>query len=243
MVKHGIAVPKTLFFDPQAGDPWESVQLGDRKRIFRVQGHLAEARKFVERQGGRWVLKPHDTAASDLSYPAKDAEDMLRRLAHAQEMEELKPTQKFIIQEFIKGIEISTEVWVQNGELVGKPNGTIETKKAFPGDLGPNSGCQTSVVWPYEGLTSRIVAQTVGRPELREWLRSPTAPGGDALLPYSGPLDINCIISEEDHKPYGIEWTPPFWLQRHLCLPGVTQWGCPGMFYPSGTRIGADPWL
>jgi phosphoribosylamine-glycine ligase len=27
------------------------------------------------------------------------------------------------------------------------------------------------------------------------------------LVQYTGPIDINCIVSSKDHKPYGIEWT------------------------------------
>lgn len=209
MVACGLTVPKTVFFSPAGDHPWQDVQLGSARRIWNVRGHLPDAIALVRAIGGRWVLKP-DNGASHLSYVAASPEDMVTRLEHAVQMREVPPDHRFVLQEYVKGVEVSTEVWVQNGELVGAPNGTMETKKAFHGDLGPNTGGQTSVVWPYDSLESRIVRETLGRAAVRAWLRTPTAPGGEPLLPYSGPLDLNCIISEDDHRPYGIEWTPRF---------------------------------
>jgi phosphoribosylamine-glycine ligase len=210
MVRNGILVPKTVFFDPSSGDDWKTVELDSKKRIFRVKGHLAEASKFISATGRRWVLKPHDTVESALTYVSKDAEDMVKRLEHADEMNEIKPDQRFMIQEFIEGIEISTEVWVQNGEIVGPPNGTIETKKAYADDLGPNCGCASSVVWVYPDMNVKIVKETIGRPDFKAWLKNPTGPGGQSFPPYNGCLDINCIIGEKDRRAYGIEWTPRF---------------------------------
>lgn len=208
MAKCGIRIPRTVFFGASSGDDPSSVKFSDKQRIYRVRGHLDEARKFVSANGGRFVLKPYD-ASTDLTYVAKDAEDMEARLAHAQEAKEITPDQKFLLQEYVKGIEVSTEIWVSGGSVVGRPNHTIELKKAFPGDLGPNIGCATSTVWAVTP-GDRCYTQTLGRDEFLGWLRNPTGPGGRVYPPYHAPLDLNCIVSEEDHQPYGIEWTPRF---------------------------------
>src|SRR5438309_1066627 len=207
MVRCGIPIPKTVFFDPSGGTPWKSVELGAKKKIFRVQGHIPEAQEFVKSVGGRWVLKPFNGSAA-LSYVAKGPDDMVHTLEHAGEMGDLKEDMKFLLQEYVKGIEVSTEVWVVNGEIVPPYSGTIETKKAFAGDQGPNTGCQTSTVWGYGGLHTKILQQTLGRDEFKEWLKGPTGPGGQTYPPYSGPIDLNCIIDEETHKPAGLEFTP-----------------------------------
>jgi phosphoribosylamine-glycine ligase len=210
-VESGIRIPKTFLFDPKRGKDWEAVDPDDRSRVQRIKGHLKEAIAFVRATDARYVLKPHGNAPNTLSYVSADAEDMGHRLTHLlDESRDIKPTDLFVLQEFIAGVEISTEVWVSNGEIVGVPNATIETKHFLAGDLGPNTGCQTSVVWAYDSQDVKILRQTIGRPEFRAWLKNPVGPRGEKYQPYHGPLDINCIVDEKTHKPFMLEWTPRF---------------------------------
>jgi phosphoribosylamine-glycine ligase len=223
-LEHGIRVPTTLIFDPARGRDLGAIDLEHQSRIHRVKGHLKEARRFVTDAGGRWVLKPFSNAATSLSYVASSPEDMASRLEEAEQHREIAPRDSFLIQRFIPGVEVSTEVWVCDGELVMPANGTIETKKFLAGDLGPNTGCQTSVVWGYdtppidwswpEGKIAqalpKLVRRTVATPQMRQWLRRPRGPQDQRYPPYHGPLDMNAIISEEDHQPYFLEWTARF---------------------------------
>jgi len=203
----GLNVPRTLFFDRERGEPWSTVNLGGKQRIFRVRGGLDEAQAFVAAAGGRWVVKLFNSSAASSTFVAESAEQMTWRLAHMREAGELESNQRFLLQQHLKGIEVSTEFLVAQGEVVAPPNGTIETKKAFADDLGPNSGCQTSTCWVYPNDKALIVKQTIGRPEFRAWLKNPTGPGGKTFPPLNSPIDVNCIISDEDHDAYVLEWT------------------------------------
>jgi len=209
-VECGIRIPKTVIFDPAKGDKLDKIDLEDRSRVHRVKGHVAEAQQFLKEVGGRWVLKPFDNAATSLTYVADTPEDMIHRLQEALDKHQLDPGKAFMLQAFVSGVEVSTEAWVVNGEIMFPANSTIETKKFLAGDLGPNTGCQTSVVYAYQDENPRLLRQTIGRPDFREWLRHPRGPQGEKYPPYHAVLDINSIVSEEDKKPYMLEFCPRF---------------------------------
>ena len=156
---------------------------------------VAKAISFIKKSGKRYVLKPDNNLALDLTYLAKDPEDMEKYLSWCQEQGILKGD--FLLQEFVEGVEISTEVWFSRGKPLSRPNGTMEVKKFMAGNLGPATGCESSVVWPYSSLDTPIVEQTIAKiyPILEQ-------------MGYTGPLDINAIVSEG--TAYFLEFTPRF---------------------------------
>ena len=172
MEKNGIKVPKTEHF-----------------------GDVKSAIAYVEKNSKAYAVKLDGNKGSASSYVSKDAADMIDYLKYQDEMGLIEPGCKFVLQDVVKGVEISTEVWFSNGKPIGPYNSTFETKKFIPGDLGPNTGCETSAVFYYAGA-SQMVKKTTAKIfhflEREKW---------------TGPLDINCIVSEKDHEPYGLEWT------------------------------------
>jgi len=208
-VECGIKIPRTFLFDPGRGKAWDQVDPDDAMRVHRIRGGLKEAQRFVATSKKRWCLKPLGNAAPSLSYVAHDPDDMLHRLRNAEEKRELKPGDPFLLQEFVSGIEVSTEIWIVDGVPAMPVNGTLEEKKFMAGGVGPNIGCASSVVWAYEGLP-RIYRKTLGRPEFLSWLKKPTGPTGKTYPPFHGPLDINCVIAHDDHQPYMLEFSPRF---------------------------------
>jgi phosphoribosylamine---glycine ligase len=173
MKKHGIKIPETTEFTS-----------------------LDKAIKFVEGKPAGYVIKMDDPEASKASsYVGKTPEDILEYLKHLKETGEVKDGESFILQEFVKGVEVSTECWFSNGKPIPPFNNDFETKRFFPGDLGENTGCETSVLFKHTG-ESLIVKKTMKKvfKALEE-------------MGYTGILDINCIVSEKDHEPYGLEWT------------------------------------
>src|SRR5712692_9771581 len=209
MQQAGIRIPHTVIFNPQRGVPAQSINLTGPGRLHWAKGHVAEARRFVLASGIRWVLKPYGHAVTSLTYVAKSPEDMDRRLGEVEDKQEIKPDHPFILQAFVQGTEISTEIWVQHGEIIPElTNWTIETKRFMNGDVGSNTGCQTSAVGFYRNPRTPIFQKTMGLPGFLQWLRQPTGPDGETFLPYHGPLDFNQIISDSDGEPYGLEWTP-----------------------------------
>jgi len=105
-----------------------------------------------------------------------------------------------VVQEFISGVEISTEAWFSHGRFIPPLNSTFEEKRFLAGDLGCNVGCMSSVVFnwkntflcrPYRQIFQHFI------PVMKNF-------------DYTGPIDFNCIVSEKDHKAYFLEITPRF---------------------------------
>jgi len=155
-----------------------------------------KAAEFVKENKKRYVLKPLGNANVELTYVGKSPEDMAQFLEWASTTGKIQ--QDFILQEFVGGIELSTEVWFSDGLPVFPPNGTMEEKKFMAGNIGPNTGCQGSIVWPYPVAEPRIVQQTIKKlyPALK-------------AMQYNGCLDINTIVGE-DGKAYFLEFTSRF---------------------------------
>jgi phosphoribosylamine---glycine ligase len=152
---------------------------------------------FVKQGKKPYAVKVDDNKSEASSFVAKDAEEMVDYLAHAKEEGTISSSDTFVIQEVVKGAEISTELWFSDGNPIWPANSTLETKKFLAGELGQRTGCETSLVYHYQGDASKIVDKTIRK-----------------LLPllkyskYTGPMDVNCIVSETDHEPYFLEFTP-----------------------------------
>ena len=146
----------------------------------------------------RYVFKPSGNFDLDWSYIGTDTEDLIERIENKFSIEwpSGKPV-KFILEEFIPGVEISTEVWFNKGNFLNF-NSTMEEKKLLTGGLGPSIGCAGNIVWNYQD-TRPIVEKTL--------LKLKGVLTGEN---YCGVLDINCIVSKENNEPYGIEFTARF---------------------------------
>lgn len=153
---------------------------------------LQDAQSFIRQHSdiSRWVVKfegenaPHSTVIGEPEEVLDAIDTLLGEGAGI----------KFILQQFVEGVEISTEIWVSGGQIVDPANATLETKRYLSGDIGPNTGCMTSIVWAYEE-TPHIVMEGIGK--LEDWL---------AEQSYNGPIDLNSIVNDEG--VWGLEWTP-----------------------------------
>lgn len=187
------------------------IQTAEKARMkvpeYKVFSSSTKAIGFVKGSKKTWVFKPLNNKSPMDTYVSEDSEDMVGWLEY------LKPKDKFILQEKIKGTEISTEAWYVNGELVpNSVNSTVETKKFMDGDKGPNTGCMTSVVWFHKGKP-KVYFQTLAK--LEKFLRQKK---------YSGPLDMNCIFTKEG--PYFLEFTTRFGYNAiYAALPEFGEFG------------------
>lgn len=159
--------------------------------------NVDEAASYVKKTNKPYAVKMDSNAGGEsASFVSKDAEEMLDYLAQQKESGKING-HTFILQEVVKGAEISTEVWFCNGEPLWPANSTFETKKFLAGELGQRTGCEVSLVCHYEGTGSKIVASTIRKLfPLLKYAR------------WTGCLDVNCIVSEVDHEPYFLEFTP-----------------------------------
>jgi len=156
-----------------------------------------EAKDYVKKNENALVFKPHKNLPTHLTHVAEDNDEMVSMLDYFSSLIRGKPT--FLIQDRIRGVEISHEIWF-NGEAFVRPfNSTIERKRFLNDDLGPNIGCAHSLVWLWEEPNPKIFEMTISKiePVLKHHQ-------------YIGPLDINTIVSEKDRRPYGLEWTARF---------------------------------
>jgi phosphoribosylamine-glycine ligase len=154
---------------------------------------VSAALRFIRKTKKVYVFKPcgegADTAATYVSKSAEDLEryiDVLWRSA---------PVKEFILQEVVKGTEVSTEMWMNESGYYFL-NHTLECKKLMNGDLGPATGCSGNLVFAIEQEN----------PIFNQGLRKAFEPLREAG--YVGMIDLNAIVT--DGELFGLEWTPRF---------------------------------
>jgi len=170
-------------------------QGGVRLPVYKEFGSWDKARAWVKERGKRLAFKPSGDTAKHLgSYLAYDVDDMLEMFDKWQEEVSGKPD--FLLQDFVEGVEISTEGWF-NGERFMRPfNHTIESKKLMNNDLGASYGCAGNVVWTADEVNPVL---TQGLLLMEDILREHE---------YLGPIDLNTICNDEG--VWGLEFTPRF---------------------------------
>jgi phosphoribosylamine-glycine ligase len=156
-----------------------------------------EARAFLEANPKRYVYKPSAPADGEdqdcaTTYVSESAEDMDANLERLFEDSGGAP---FILQEFVEGVEISTEAYF-DGTNFYLHNHTLEEKKFMDGGHGPNTGCAGNLIWATNG-PNRIFTHGLGR--MVGWLRE---------AGYCGMVDLNTIATPL--HLYGLEFTPRF---------------------------------
>lgn len=165
-----------------------------------------EGIKFIkDNPDKKFVFKPSGkNIPTKLTYSSSDAEDLIIYMNFVSEHFG-KEIDSFVLQEFIEGHPISTEYWVGKKGYIKPINHTIEVKKFMNDDIGPSTGCSGNIVW--QGEENSILAAILGNVE-------------ETLIneEYIGPIDINCIVSEEGI--FGLEWTPRFGLDA---MPSLLQ--------------------
>jgi phosphoribosylamine--glycine ligase len=154
------------------------------------------AKEWIDGEDCGWVFKPNDNKEGVRTFVASDTEQMTAMLEHYSDL--WKGEISFVLQKVIQGVEISSEVWCRNGEIIeGSYNNTLEQKRFMPGDKGPNTGCMGSTV--RFNLCPGLLEATFSK--LRPWLKQQK---------FTGPLDINTIVEFGSGTPYFLEWTPRF---------------------------------
>jgi phosphoribosylamine--glycine ligase len=155
---------------------------------------VGAAKEFVRKSNKRYVYKPdggqdNDT---DTTYVASSAEDMLGNIDKLFAKTKGSP---FVLQEFIKGTEVSVEGYF-NGDEFYLVNVTLEEKKFMNDNHGPNTGCSGNLVF-YLRESAELYKQ--GLEKMKDYLRG---------VGYCGMIDLNTIAT--DSGLYGLEWTPRF---------------------------------
>ena len=162
----------------------------------------SEAKSFVRKQDKRYVFKPFTPSGStqdtSTTYVSKDAEDMIKNLDNLCADAKGAP---FVLQEYIKGTELSVEAWF-NGTDFFNITCDLEEKKFMNDKKGPNTGCAGNLIFAIHEdmhiykdtlLKAKSALQAVG---------------------FKGVIDVNSIVTEG--RVYSLEWGPRF---GYLCCP------------------------
>ena len=149
----------------------------------------SEADKLVKGMAWQkgWVIKPNGNISTAKTMVVKEQTMWDRCLSS------LSPDSTGIVQRVLDGIEVSTEGWFNGHEWVKPFNHTFEEKRFLSGNLGCNTGCMGNVVLNANGGDT-LTGETVER-----------LAGFLATIGYRGPLDVNCIVTEDG--AYALEAT------------------------------------
>lgn len=180
---------------------------------------IEEAIAYVKANPDHTVVKVDGNLSAASSFVAKDVSEMVEWLNFLKESGGINGA-KFILQQKLKGIEVSTECWFSKGKPVLPYNQTLELKKFFPGDLGPATGCMFSAVYPLSGQMPKFIDKTLKKifPQIEK-------------SGWSGPLDINCIVDEKTREPYFLEWTARLGYSAIYALAAMLDTNLGEFFY------------
>lgn len=155
---------------------------------------VGSAKIHIRKSNKRFVYKPDGGQKNDTdtTYVAASPDDLLDNIDKLFAKTKGTP---FVLQEFIRGTEVSAEGYF-NGSDFYLVNVTLEEKKFMNKNHGPNTGCSGNLVF-YLRESSELFKQGLGR--MRDYLRS---------VNYTGMIDLNTIATEQGL--YGLEWTPRF---------------------------------
>lgn len=173
-----------------------------------------QAIAYVKREAKPFVSKPcGDEPDKSLSYVAKTPADLVYMLERWKKAKRHKGS--FILQEKVDGVEMAVGGWFGPGGFNDGWHENWEHKKLFPGDMGPATGEQ--------GTVMRVVKKS----KLADKVLAPLSETLEKLG-YCGYIDVNCIVGD-DGTPWPLEFTmrpgwPMFNLQQALHEGDHAEW-------------------
>lgn len=204
---------------------------------------IDEAREIIRETGKRYVFKPSGNLSTDLTYVSTGPENLLDMLDYLED--KIPEDCTFVLQEFVEGVEMSTEAWFNGNQFILPLNSTFEEKKFMSGNLGPNTGCSGNVVVWWDDHYSQIIYDLLFK-NIEDSLRE----GG-----YVGPFDINAIWTPQG--PMVLEFTTRFGYDAIQCssrqidmelgdflssLPELTDVPLKDSTYSMGVRVSVPPY-
>lgn len=172
-----------------------------------------QAVAYVKKRDTRLVCKPCGDADKALSYCSKSPEDLLFMLGKWKKEGKIKD--KFVLQDFIPGVEFAVSAWFGAHGFVPGWFENFEHKKLMAGEIGPNTGeMGTTIVCTQKSKIAKEVLKPLERSLLEEG--------------FSGCIDVNCIVDEKG-KPWPLEFTnrpgyPALAIETPLYPEDPVQW-------------------
>ena len=155
---------------------------------------ISDGIRYIKQRKRPQVFKPcGDGADTSCTYVSSSVDDLLE---YIDVLYRRNPQKEFVLQEVVKGTEVSTEMWMNESGFYAV-NFTTEAKKLMAGNVGPATGCSGNVVWMQGAGESSLFQR--GLKKAFEPLREQG---------YVGMIDLNAIVNDEGI--FGLEWTPRF---------------------------------
>jgi phosphoribosylamine--glycine ligase len=149
-----------------------------------------EGLDFVKKNPNTYVYKPFGSgSASAKTFVSHDDKEMMSFL------QSQKKDVDYILQIKVEGKEYSTEMFFSQGNPVEPSFHTIEDKKAYAGEEGPNTGCMDTVQIADKNLNGKMIKNGLGK--CFEYMKK---------IKYTGNIDLNSIVDKHGNL-WGIEWT------------------------------------
>jgi phosphoribosylamine-glycine ligase len=176
MRDNGLSIPQTI-------------EVNSVDDVAKAAATLNESKKIVVKIDGA------DAAGTSFSFVADSPEQLEAQCNHWCDDGLLAPGWSGIVQAFVEGIEVSIEGWFNGETWSDDYNITLEEKRPFAGNLGPNIGCAYNTIFPIK-KSSGLVKKCLD--PLTDFLRREG---------FVGQIDVNNIVSQ-DGTPYSLEFTP-----------------------------------
>lgn len=148
---------------------------------------------YVKSSDKRLVFKPNGSMPCKLTFCSDDSDQLVEYLKFVEKRFG-NEIESFILQDFIEGVVISSELFCSDGQFVFPGNNTVEVKKSMNEDLGPSTGCSGNITW---NSVNKIIENGVYK--IRAEIEKER---------YTGQIDLNAVVNEDGI--FGLEWTPRF---------------------------------
>lgn len=177
---------------------------------------IDEAISFVQKNGGRWVVKQNGHVSKTFNYVGEleSGEDVIRVL-EGYRKNNGRDAHHIELQQRVDGIEIGVGRYFNGKEWVGPIEMNIEHKSFFNGGIGPKTFEMGTLMWFDDNEKNKLFQETLAK--LKPYLTK---------IDYRGDIDINCIVNEDGAHP--LEVTARFGfpaLQLQMALATGIAWG------------------
>ena len=177
--------------------------------------HVTDAIRFLEKSGGRWVVKQNGHVHKSFNYVGQleDGSDSIEVLKNYSKNNK-KECYNIDLQKRVEGIEIGVARYFNGCDWVGPIEINMEHKNLCNDDLGPKTDEMGTLLWYDDHENNKLFQKTLAK--LQPYLKS---------INFKGDFDINFIINED--RIYPLEVTARFgWpavqLQSEIHL---SPWG------------------
>ena len=177
----------------------------------------AKAIEYVRKENRRFVCKPNNNQARELSYVSKSPADMIFMLQKWEEMKMIKG--EFLIQEFIEGVEVAVNGWLGPSGFCQFFEENFEHKKLMNDNVGPNTG-ETGTAIKYVAQRDSALAKELLLPLEQDLVR----------MKHVGAIDV-AVMVDDNGDPLPLEFT---------CRLGWPSWNIVQSLHPDPCEWMAD---